>query len=142
MPDSRDKINQRLEKLREFVEILVFLKGVTRQELETNIEKRAKAERFLQLAIEVCIDIAELIISEAKMRTPESASDAIRLLGEGKILDREFAQEFSKSVGMRNILIHDYTEIDYEKIADAINNKLGDFEVFGQSVAKYLTSKN
>ncbi|MDP3982533.1 MAG: hypothetical protein Q8Q65_00445 [bacterium] len=48
--DVIDKANLRLEKLREYLVILQSLKGVTGKELQEDINKRAKAERFLQFA--------------------------------------------------------------------------------------------
>ena len=53
--DAIDKINMRLEKLHEYVSILRTLKGVKADELKRDINKRAKAERFLQLACEAVI---------------------------------------------------------------------------------------
>ncbi len=126
--------------MREFVEILESLKGITGQELASDVDKRAKAERFLQLAIEACIDIAELIVLKERLETPKTAGEAIIILGKKGILELGFAEEFSKSAGFRNILIHDYVEIDYEEVADKINNKLPDFEIFAKAVAKHLTS--
>lgn len=45
--DNIEKINLRLEKLREFVEILKSLKGTTAKDLIGDVDKRAKTERFL-----------------------------------------------------------------------------------------------
>lgn len=136
--DAIDKINFRLKKLEEYLKILNSLKGITAKELVANVDKRAKAERFLQLAIELCLDVAELLISDQRLRTPQKASEAIEILGEAGILDKNFARKFSSIAGFRNILVHDYLDIDYEKVADNINTRLSDFEKFARSVAKYL----
>lgn len=138
--DTNSRINQRLEKLREYVGILESLKGTNARELVESIEKRAKAERFLQLAAEVVIDIAEIIVAQKKLPTPSTSAEALERLGEAGILDKEFTGQFAKIAGFRNILIHDYLDIDYEKVADKINNRLGDFDLFARKVAQYLTS--
>lgn len=136
--DSKKRIIQRLEKLRELVKILSSLKGISGNELKTNIEKQLKAERCLQLAIEICIDISEMIITQRRLQTPQSATEAIQILGKEDILDEDFATQFSQAAGLRNILIHDYLEIDYDRIADKINNHLGDFETFAREIASFL----
>lgn len=135
--DAIDKINIRFEKLEEYLRILYPLKGVTAKELEVDIDKRAKVERYFQLAIEVCIDIAELLISDQRLRMPQNSGEAIRIIGEAGIIDPKFAEEFSGVAGFRNILVHGYLEIDYSKVADNLNH-LDDFEKFAQQVAKYL----
>lgn len=138
--DNFDKINLRLEKLREFVSILRTLKGTTAKELIEDVDKRAKAERFLQLAIEACVDIAEGLIVDQRLPAPADSAEAIEILGKEKIIDSIFAKDFAKAVGLRNILVHDYIDIDYEEVADKINNRLGDFDRFAQEVANFLTS--
>lgn len=138
--DNINKINSRLEKLREFVDILGTLKRITEKDLTEDVNKRAKAERFLQLAVEACVDIAELIIVEQRLPAPIDSAEAIEILGQEKIIDHAFAKDFAKSVGLRNILVHDYISVDYEIVAGIINNQLDDFDRFAQEVAKFLTS--
>jgi uncharacterized protein YutE (UPF0331/DUF86 family) len=139
MSDVLEKINSRLEALREYLGILKSLKGVTGKDLASDVDKKAKAERYLQLAIEACVDIAELIISDQRLPAPKTAREAIEILGERGILEKKFAAEFAPAVGFRNILIHDYLKIDYNQVADKINNHLGDFEKFAQQVAKFYS---
>lgn len=135
-----DKINLRIEKLKEYINSLKRLKGVTAKDLVGDEDKRLKAERLLQLAIEACIDIAELIIVDQRLRAPTDAAQAIEILGEEKMINSSFAKSFAKAVGFRNILVHDYIDINYEEVADKINNRLSDFDRFAQEVAKFLTS--
>lgn len=136
--DAIDKINIRLQKLGEYLQILSSLKGITAEELTRNVDKRAKAERYLQLAIEVCLDVAELLISDQRLPTPEKAAETIIIIGEAGIIEQDFARQFSSIAGFRNILVHDYLEIDYNLVADNINYRLIDFEKFAQQVAKFL----
>ena len=137
--DNLDKVNLRLEKLREFVDILRTLKGVTARDLISDVDKRAKAERFLQLAIEACVDIAELLIVDQRLPAPDDSAESIEILGNEKIVDSQFAKSFAKAVGLRNILVHDYVDIDYGIIADKVNNRLDDFDRFAREIAKFLT---
>lgn len=112
-PDAIDKIYARLEKLKEYIGILEGLGHITRSELEIDPVKKGALERYLQLAIEACIDIAELIISDQRLPTPQTAREALELLGKHDILEKEFATSFADAAGFRNILIHDYLELDY-----------------------------
>ena len=137
--DNVDKIRIRLEKLREFQHYLKEMREVTGDTLRNDIEMRCKAERFLELAVEACVDIAELLIIDQRLPTPEKASEAITILGDAKILDSEFAKEFSGIAGFRNILAHDYLKIDYDKVADKLNNHLDDFDTFSRQVAQFLS---
>ncbi len=136
--DNIDKIHARLEKLKEYVSILETLKSTSEDELKTDFVKKGAIERYLQLAIEACIDIAELIISDQRFKTPETAKDAIKILGEKGIISKEFADRFSKAAGFRNILIHDYLEIDYKQLLTSLKTNLTDFDTFIRSILEFL----
>ncbi len=47
------------------------------------------------------------------------------LLDDLNILPKDFAEEISKSAGLRNIIVHEYNSLDkaiiYKKVGDAIN---------------------
>ena len=133
-----DKIYARMENLREYVSILEGLQNTSLSELEKDPIKKGALERYLQLAIEACIDIAEILISDQRLRTPQTAREAIEILGERGILDKSFAEEFSKIAGFRNILIHDYVKIDYEIVLKNLKNNLSDFHRFIKEILDFL----
>lgn len=133
-----DKIYARIESLKEYVSILADLQNVSLSELEKDPIKKGALERYLQLAIEACVDIAEILISDQRLRTPQTAREAIEILGERGILDESFTKEFSKAVGFRNILIHDYIKIDYKMVLKNLKNNLSDFHKFIKAILDFL----
>lgn len=138
VPNVADKIYGRIESLKQYISILEGLQNITLAEVEKDPIKRGAIERYLQLAIEVCIDIAEMIISDQRLQTPQTAAEAIEILGEKGILDKDFAQNFSKAVGFRNILIHDYVKIDYGIVLKNLKSNLSDFHRFIKEVLMFL----
>ncbi len=133
-----DKIYARMENLKEYVSILESLQNTDLAEFEKDPIKKGALERYLQLAIEACIDIAEILISDQRLRTPQTAREAIEILGERGILEKNFAGEFSKIAGFRNILIHDYVKIDYEIVLKNLKNNLSDFHRFIKEILEFL----
>lgn len=133
-----DKINLRLEALKKYVNQLEKYKGIEVSRLKKDDDLQAIVERRLQLAIEACIDIAELIIVDQSLPTPGSNREAIEILGEEGVINKEFAQRFAKAAGFRNILIHDYLELDYEKIAVYLKENLSDFHRYIKEILDYF----
>ena len=138
--DARDRVNLRLKKLLEYVDFLRQYQGIAVAEIKADAQKRGAIERYLQLAAEVVVGVANILNAEYKFSPAKDGRESIEILGKEGVLDREFANEFAGIYGFRNILVHDYLKIDYKKLVDNLNNKLGDFEEFAKQVARYLQS--
>lgn len=139
MTDDRlIQIQKKLEALQKYVTRVREYAPVTADMLRTKVEVSGVVERNLQLASEVVLDIANQLIAEFRFRTPDTYKESIVILGEAGVLPKEFADYFSGIAGFRNILVHNYMDIDYDEVTDKVNNHLDDFEVFAKSVARYI----
>lgn len=137
-PEGINKIYSKIEALKSYILILNNTKDITLDEIEKDPIKRGAIERYLQLAIESCIDIAELIISDQRLPAPLTSKETIEILGREKIIDEDFSKRFSKAVGFRNILIHDYLRIDYKELLRNLKENLKDFDRFIKEILKFL----
>jgi len=70
----------------------------------------------LQLSCQVIIDTLDLIIIEENLEKPESRMEQISLLYNAKIISGNLASKLEDMVKFRNILVHEYGEIDREKV--------------------------
>ena len=79
------------------------------------------AERNLQLLIEACIGIAKQVLKANDFQVPIDAREVFSKL---KIrgLDPGHA-DWNRIIGMRNALVHDYLNIQHERIKEVIRNK-------------------
>lgn len=50
----------------------------------------------------------------------------------------EFAQRLAPLAGFRNILVHDYLEVDPQIVHDILINGRADLREFGRQIALYL----
>lgn len=93
-------------------------------------------ERDLQVAIEACMDIGKVIISEKKLRPPESMKDICAVLFENGFIDNRMLSALDRMVGTRNILVHRYEKIDLEIIYGILKRHLQDFQRFIKQISK------
>lgn len=70
----------------------------------------------LQMSIQNCIDIAAHIISDKGLGVPGSTSEMFYLLEENGYLDRKLAEKMVKAVGFRNLVVHEYSKIELERV--------------------------
>jgi len=95
-------------------------------------------ERYFQRAIETVLDISSMIISQEGLGKPNEYRETIEKLGEEEILPEEFAERFADIAGFRNILVHQYSEIDVRKVHQNLTQNLDDFDVFAKHIAEWL----
>lgn len=97
------------------------------------------SDRNLQIAIQACLDIADHLVSVFGLALPkEDKKEIFPILAKEKIINKELSENLVKIAGMRNILVHGYTEIQRDKVYNAIKNNLGDLEEFVAQIQRFL----
>ena len=135
--NNNDAIYKRLQKLREYV---ILLKKLHKTPKETFVQDPfvvGNVERYLQLAIQTTLDIGNHIIANLKVKSPEEYREIFIRLGEEKIIPMELAERMTPLASLRNILVHDYLEVDLEIIYDSLKKELQDFEDYAKYIGIY-----
>ena len=91
----------------------------------------------LSRAVQICVDVAVHILSERKQPPPETMGKAFELLAQEGLLDTELAQRLKKSVGFRNLAVHNYEAIDWAIVHAIATRHLVDFEAFAKAVMEH-----
>jgi len=103
-------------------------------------DKRARrfVERTLHIIIEACIDVAQHIISDEKMREPSSYRDTFTVLAENDVLRAGDLERFEDMASFRNLLVHYYERVDDEVVYAIFKKDLSDFDFFVKRIVEYL----
>jgi len=104
-------ILDRLRKLEEYLKILRQLAAHSREQITGDPVLLGSVERYLQVAIEACLDIANHLISMQRLKSPETYAEAFRSLQDSGILPPEFAADMQAMARFRNRLVRLYWEI-------------------------------
>jgi uncharacterized protein YutE (UPF0331/DUF86 family) len=110
-----------LEKLRAF-------RDAAEEEFVREPALHDLAERYLHLAVEACLDLANHWIADRALRTPDANRDSFTVLEEAGELTPDLAERLRGWAGFRNILVHEYLTIDHAVAYRAIRTELGDLE--------------
>lgn len=127
-----------MKRLEKALQILQQSSNVNFEELIANHVLLSAVERNFHVAIECILDIGNHIIAERGFETPEDNEDILRILGDESVIPSTFAEEIKGISGFRNILVHEYTNIDYELLYDYLRNRLDDFRKFAAYISSYL----
>jgi len=133
-------IEQRLERLKKCLIKLEPLKEKSKEDFFRDEYLQDIVERNLEVAIQSCIDIANRIISLDELEKPKDYYGSIIKLGEENILPYNFAQKFAPIAGFRNILIHEYLDIDWDEVYKNLQ-RLNQFYEFMDYIKKWLSRR-
>ncbi len=134
-------IENKISSVKKYLNILQRYKGYKKEEIESNIDIRGAVERYLYLAIQATIDLAQAVIAYKGFRKPTTMSEAFDILNEERIISAKLTNELVKMVGFRNIITHDYEKLDYEIVYHVLQNAKEDIESFLKMIEGKLNLK-
>lgn len=120
MTRIKDKINEINKFLEEFKKIIPN----NLEEYESNLEKKAACERYIEKIMEAVTDLAFLIIKDKKFKIPEDDVNAFDILLKNNIIDTDLAIKLKNAKGMKNIISHQYGDVDDEIVFQSITKEL------------------
>lgn len=135
---DRDVLSARLSALGSYLAELEGFRSYSREEFVRQPGLHHLAERYLHLACECVLDIAQHVIADQGFRQSSSYRDAIEVLQEEDVLDADLATRLKRWMGFRNVLVHFYMDIDHGRSYDAIVQDLGDLRVFASRMVSLL----
>ena len=104
-----DELSARLARLEP-------LRSKSKAEFDADPYLRDIAERNLEVAAQCVLDISHRLISLAGGPRPRDYYEAILRLGELGVLPPDFAAHLAPLAGFRNILVHEYLEVDWQEV--------------------------
>ena len=96
-------------------------------------------ERYLERTIGRMIDINYHLITEAVQPPPRDYFDSFTQLARIGVLPAAFARQIAASAGLRNRLVHEYDEIDPERVYAGLQAAVRDVPDYLRHVERYLS---
>lgn len=136
---DEDVVARRLLALNEALRELERPAAADERSLAMDPLLRAAVERWIQVAIEACIDVADHVVAAEGWTPVDSAREGFaRLAAHGK-LEAQLAARLGSAAALRNILVHDYVSVDLARLARVVREDLGDLRAFAACAAKWMT---
>jgi len=118
------KIKDKIEEIEGYLDELSSIIPSSLRDYKQNFEKKAACERYFEKIIEAATDLAFLIIKKEKLKMPEEDKETFDILAKGEIISNELAIKLKDAKGMRNILSHQYGNVDDEIVFESITEEL------------------
>ena len=128
-------IENKISSAKKYLKILEKYQKYSQEEIENDVDRRGAVERYLYLAAQSSIDLADALIAYKNFRKPATLGESFRILEENGVILPELTEKMVKMTGFRNVVAHDYDKINYDIIYDMLQNRLDDIKVFLEVIA-------
>lgn len=129
-------IENKISSVKKYLSIVERYKIYSRKEIEDNIDIKGAIERYLYLAAQATIDLAEAIISYKNFRKPSTMAESFHILEENSIISKDLTQKMIGMTGFRNAIAHDYDKINYDLVYKIIHQDIEDLQIFTAIVSR------
>jgi uncharacterized protein YutE (UPF0331/DUF86 family)/predicted nucleotidyltransferase len=136
LPIDGELVQRQLQRMREAVLILKDLAKTQRDEFIADFHLHGLAERYLQQAIEACLQICTMLVSSFGLGRPDSYHDLLSTLASHQIISKPLAYRLEVLTNLRDPLVHDPDTLDYNQLHDYLQQRLGDFDDFATAIEK------
>jgi uncharacterized protein YutE (UPF0331/DUF86 family)/predicted nucleotidyltransferase len=134
LPVDKELLQRYLKQLREAVNILHDLGKTGRDEFTANYRIYGLAERYLQIAIEACLQVCGILVASLGLRRPEGYHELLSIVAAQHIIPQPLAYRLEVLTNLRDALVHDPGTLNRDLLYDYIQQRVEDLEAFAQTV--------
>jgi uncharacterized protein YutE (UPF0331/DUF86 family)/predicted nucleotidyltransferase len=134
LPVDKELLQHHLNQLREAVTILHDLGKTKREEFTTDYHIYGLAERYLQIAIEACLQICGILVASLGLRRPEGYHELLSIVAAQQIIPNPLAYRLEVLTNLRDVLVHDPSKLNHDLLYDYIQQRIDDLEGFAKAV--------
>lgn len=136
---DREMIKGKIARIDKELSYLADFKDFSFDELAKDYTTHHAVERMIEVIVNFAIDINQHIIANsAKKNLPFDFKESFLILSEIGAYPKEFANQIGKSAGLRNILVHEYTNLDEKKFYSSIKDCYRDYTLYCGYMINYL----
>ncbi len=127
-------IENKISSIKKYLKIVEQYKKYSQKEIESDLTLRGAAERYLYLVAQATIDLAEAVVSYKGFRKPSTFGETFHILNEENIISGDLTKKMVKMTGFRNIVAHDYEDLDYNVVYEILNTGTKDVKDFLEAI--------
>ena len=97
-------------------------------------------ERYLERIIGRMIDINYHVITESGCPPPKDYFESFLEMGKQGVLPGVFSRSIAQAAGLRNRIVHEYDEVEEEKVYEALQQAIQDIPEYIEHIHRFVGS--
>jgi len=135
---KREVVQRRLEELDWTLQRLSRHRGVDPEDYRNDPDLQWIVERGLLLAAGLVFDVADHVLSGHFGRHPETYQASLDGLSEEGVISSALHEKLHGLGGFRNLLVHEYLELDPKEVLGHLERAFGVFPAFAREILGWM----
>ena len=138
MSIDKKVIGEKLISLNRCLERIKLHTPTSVETLQNDFDAQDIISLNIQRAVQISVDIAAHILAEQLHEQTPTMAETFLALSRHGLLDSQLASRLAKTVGFRNIAVHEYNTLDMNILYSIITKEIGRFYEFSDTVMHML----
>ena len=134
---DRELISKKVNLIRYHLERIFLKSNISLDEFLNDVDTKDIVCHNLFILLQNIIDICSHIISDEGLEEPTFYSDMADILAKGKVIREDLKQPLKNMIGLRNIIAHQYGDIDFNIIYKIVKEDIKDVYKLLEDVINY-----
>ena len=137
---DRVVIHQKLESLRRCLARIRSKEPISLGVLQKDYDLQDIVSLNLTRAVQMAVDIGAHMVSVQTQAAPATMGETFDQLGRMGVITEELALQLKKSVGFRNVAIHNYNAVNWAIVFSILQAHLQNFDAFAKAIDLKINS--
>lgn len=135
---DRDILLRKLDSLSRCIRRIENKRPPTVGELISDIDLQDILSVNLERAVQLCVDIGAHVLADLEAPPPRTMGEVFGQLADQAVIGKNIATLLRQAVGFRNLSVHSYDQVDWQRVFDIIHKHLDDFRTYSQAVTGWM----
>lgn len=136
-----NRIREKFLSIKKYWNKLSSLIAKNSEEIERDLDIQLISERIFEILSQTLLDICTHIIAQSEENAPQNYSDCMKKLGKIGVIKQETSEKLVSLIKVRNIIVHQYGDIDYKLLYEGLHEIYKDFPQFESEVLDWIKKK-
>ena len=138
---ERATVQAKLRLMQEVLDDLALISDVTTQRLQDDRLALRAVERMLTQLVDLAASVNAHVVTAVAGSAPNSYRSSFDDIAKLDVVPHQLAERLKPSVGLRNLLVHEYAAVDLERVVAAVPIAEEQYADYVRCVAGWLAAQ-
>ena len=136
-----DVVRNKLAAIEHTGDVLASMGDIDADRLRDDPVVAAAVERLIGRLVDLAVDVNSHFAVALLGRAPSEYRESFDLMAQAGVIELAMAVRLKPSVGMRNVIVHEYVRLDLARVAAVVPAAIDAYRAYVTAVARFLVDR-